>query len=230
MKQLLALLLLPFLSFSQQLQAVDFKSATGKITVNPIDKSLAGNVTYDFEVLKPVDTIYIDAHDMVFSNLKTDAANQQFIASGKQLKLIGKLKAGNHQLTFDYTANPRQTLYFTGSQTTNNLEIWTQGQGKYTSFWFPSFDDVNEKVIFSLSVAFDKNYEVISNGVLSDRTEKAGQYIWNYKMHSPMSSYLLMIAIGKYDKKHEIAASGIPLTMYLQPENATKFEPTYRYS
>src|SRR6187402_3563977 len=120
MKQLLALLL-PFFSFSQQIQSVDFKSASGKITVNPIEKSVAGTVTYDFEVLQPLDTIYIDAHDMVFSNLKTDAKSQQFVATTRQLKLIGSFKTGNHQLTFDYTAKPRQTLYFTGSEATANL-------------------------------------------------------------------------------------------------------------
>jgi aminopeptidase N len=40
-------------------------------------------------------------------------------------------------------------LYFVGSEAADDLQIWTQGQGKYTSNWFPSFDDVNEKVILT---------------------------------------------------------------------------------
>jgi aminopeptidase N len=35
-------------------------------------------------------------------------------------------------------------MYFVGSESNDNVQIWTQGQGKYTSHWFPSFDDVNE--------------------------------------------------------------------------------------
>ncbi|MGK4568096.1 hypothetical protein [Flavobacterium sp. 3HN19-14] len=66
MKHLTALLLLPFLSFSQQIQSVDFTSAIAKININPIEKYVSGTVAYDFEVLKSVDTIFIDAHDMTF--------------------------------------------------------------------------------------------------------------------------------------------------------------------
>jgi aminopeptidase N len=49
------------------------------------------------------------------------------------------------------------------------LQIWTQGQGRYTSNWFPSFDDVNEKMIFNLSISYDSSYQVISNGQLVEK-------------------------------------------------------------
>jgi aminopeptidase N len=44
-------------------------------------------------------------------------------------------------------------LYFVGSEAADDLQIWTQGQGKYTSNWFPSFDDVNEKSNFNIALA-----------------------------------------------------------------------------
>ncbi|MGK4568097.1 M1 family metallopeptidase [Flavobacterium sp. 3HN19-14] len=144
--------------------------------------------------------------------------------------MYGKFIPGKNKLTLKYIAKPKQTLYFTGSEATNNLEIWTQGQGKYTSYWFPSFDDVNEKMTFGLSVTFDRNYAVISNGMLVDKTENGSEITWRYQMKNQMSSYLLMMAIGKYDKKEEKSTSGIPLEMYLQSEEKSKFEPTYRYS
>ena len=45
-----------------------------------------------------------------------------------------------------------------------------------------------------------------------------------------MSSYLLMLAIGKFGKYSQKSSSGIPLEMYLEPKDATKFEATYRDS
>jgi aminopeptidase N len=45
-----------------------------------------------------------------------------------------------------------------------------------------------------------------------------------------MSSYLLMLAIGKFDKKTAFSKSGIPLEMYYEPSTLDNFEPTYRYS
>ena len=49
-------------------------------------------------------------------------------------------------------------------------------------------------------------------------------------MQKPMSSYLVALAIGKYNKKVEYSKSGIPLEMYYYPENSLKVEPTYRYT
>jgi aminopeptidase N len=34
---------------------------------------------------------------------------------------------------------PKQALYFVGSERDDDLQIWTQGQGKYTSNWFREF-------------------------------------------------------------------------------------------
>ena len=45
-----------------------------------------------------------------------------------------------------------------------------------------------------------------------------------------MSSYLLMLAIGKYEKQKQFSYSGIPLEMYYEPKDEPRFEPTYRYS
>lgn len=217
-------------TFAQQTQFVDFKSVLGKIAVNPIEKIVSGDVDYIFDVLKSIDTIKIDAQNMEFSNLKLNGKAINYRNTQKQLQIIFPFKKGKNNLTFQYSAKPKQTMYFVGSEANDNLQIWTQGQGKYTSHWFPSFDDVNEKVIFNLSIAFNKNYQVISNGVLKSKAELDGLSLWQYQMQKPMSSYLLMLAVGKFDKQIQKSNSGIPLEMYLESKDSAKFEPTYRNS
>lgn len=217
-------------AFAQQTQFVDFKSVLGKIAINPTEKMVSGDVIYDFEVLKPIDTIKIDAQNMTFSNIKVNGNSISFLNTTKQLQLIFPFKKGKNKLTFEYSAKPKQTMYFVGSEENNNLEIWTQGQGKYTSHWFPSYDDVNEKVVFNLNIVFNKDYRVISNGLLQFKSELDGLCVWNYRMQKPMSSYLLMLAIGKYDKISQKSKSGIPLELYIEPKEVSKFEPTYRNS
>ena len=152
--------------FAQQSQFVDFKSVLGKIAINPTSRTISGEVKYEFEVLKSIDTIKIDAQNMVFSNLKMNGKEIKYYNTQKQLQLIFPFKKGKNNLTFQYSATPKQTLYFVGSEEKDNLQIWTQGQGKYTSHWFPSFDDLNEKVIFNLNIVCNKEYQVISNGKL----------------------------------------------------------------
>jgi aminopeptidase N len=223
-------LLISTVVFAQQTKSVDFKSVYGQLTINPVEKSVSGAVRYWFTVLKPIDTIKIDAQNMTFSEVELNEMKIQFTTNGKQLLLIYPFKKGKNTLSFEYKAIPKQTLYFVGSEATNNLQIWTQGQGKYTSNWFPSFDDVNEKLIFNLEVVFDSNYQVISNGILQNKVNHDHSIYWKYVMQKPMSSYLLMLAIGKFDKRMEFSKSGIPLEMYYEPNTSAKFEPTYRYS
>ena len=216
--------------FAQQTDFVDFKSVLGKIAINPNERAVSGDVHYNFDVLKPIDTIKLDAQNMTFSNLKLNGKKINFVNTQKQLQIVSSFKKGKNILTFHYLAKPKQTMYFVGSEEKDNLQIWTQGQGKYTSHWFPSFDDVNEKVIFNLNITFKKEYEVISNGKLESRSDSDAVAVWAYRMQNPMSSYLLMLAIGKYEKQTQLSHSGIPLEMYYDPKDKSRFEPTYRYS
>ena len=62
------------------------------------------------------------------------------------------------------------------------------------------------------------------------KREKPTYNLWEFDMQKPMSSYLVALVIGKYDKKVEYSKSGIHLEMYYYQEDSLKFEPTYRYS
>jgi aminopeptidase N len=217
-------------AFAQQTQSVDFKSVDGKITINPSEKSVSGSVSYWFDVLKTIDTIKIDAQNMEFSEVELNDKKLHFNREGKQLLLIYPFKKGKNKVSFNYVAKPKQALYFVGSEEKDNLQIWTQGQGKYTSNWFPSFDDVNEKLVFNMEITFNGQYQVISNGVLKEKVISDEVARWNYVMQNPMSSYLLMVAIGKFDKHSQISKSGTSLEFYLENKDVAKFEPTYRYS
>lgn len=225
----LFLLLFSF-SFAQQTPKVDFKTVHATLQPNAIEKSISGEVNYQFEVLKAIDTIAIDAIKMDFSNVKINGKTVNFKNSGKALQLFEGFKKGKNTLTFSYKATPKQTLYFIGEPSTDSGQVWTQGQGKYTSHWLPSFDDVNEKVIFNLSVSFDSHFSILSNGKLKNGKIIGNLKTLNYQMSKPMSSYLVMLAIGNFTKQTAKTKSGTPLEFYLDHKDADKFETTYKYT
>ena len=222
------LLLIPSLLLAQQNAKVDFKIANSNLNLNFDKQAVVGTISYEFEVKSSIDTIRIDAVNMNFTNVKINNKEVVFKNSRKELQLYKGYKKGKNRLTFNYEATPKQTLYFVGEG--EGKQIWTQGQGKYTSHWFPSFDDENEKVIFNNTITFASDFEVVSNGILLEKTTKDSLTTWNYEMSHPMSSYLLMMAIGKFEKQTVKTASGTPLEFYIMPEDVAKFEPTYRYS
>lgn len=219
--------------FAQQTKQVDFVKCSANLYPSAETKSISGSITYEFKVKQSIDTIKIDAKNMDFSDVRINDKSVKFKNSGRTLALFEGFQRGKNKLTFSYSAKPKQTLYFTGVG--ENLQIWTQGQGKYTSHWLPSFDDVNEKVIFNLSVKFQNKLNIISNGVFKNVNHKRNGYengfsTYNFQMKKPMSSYLVMLAIGNFTKQKAITKSGTPLEFYLDTNDYSKFEPTYRYS
>jgi aminopeptidase N len=215
--------------YSQQYKSVDFKSVHARLEFDVPAKKVMGSVVFNFEVLTDVDTIYIDAQNMQFYDVRVNAKKKTgWVASAKQLKLFKGYKKGKNTLEFDYIAQPRQALYFVKDGDYD--QIWTQGQGKYTSHWLPSFDDVNEKLVFNISVKYQPGYTVLSNGRLEVNAANNDTQTWDYRMDKPMSSYLAMLAIGKYKEQKETSSTGTPLEFYLRTDDTQKMVPTYSYS
>lgn len=217
-------------AFAQNPKNVDFKTLDAQLDFDYTQKSVSGSVLYTFEISgdKP-DTVYIDAQNIRFENVKVNGKKKTgWMATNKLLKLYKGFKKGKNKLEITYSATPKQTLYFV--QDGDDHQIWTQGQGKYTSHWLPSFDDVNEKLIFGITATYDKSYMLLSNGTLKDTVTKGDKKTWRYKMDRPMSSYLAMVAIGKFHRWNMQSFGGTPIELYLREKDTAKFLPTYRYT
>lgn len=218
----------------QHQDKVDFEHASASITIDPYSKKIEGQAIYTLKVLQKVDSVFLDAKNMEFSFVRLNGKKVKSSHTGNTISIKKKLKKGkSYEVSLSYATTPQQAVYFMGwdrGDETDNRQIWTQGQGKYTSHWLPSFDDMNEKLEFDLNIIFDTTYEVIANGKLKGVKEINGLKEWSFDMQRPMSSYLLAFAIGDYVKKEEVSTSGIPLEMYYYPADSLKVEPTYRYT
>ena len=212
-----------------QVGIVDFKTIKATLEPNLETKGISGMVQVFFTIEQDVDSVFLDAKEMTIT--KSDP-NIVTAATATQIILESDFKMGEqYSVNFEYTTIPKQTLYVVNDGV--DTQIWTQGQGKYTSHWLPSIDDMNDKIEFDLSIIAPSTHTVIANGQLINK-EPIGKakekVIWNYDMTNPMSSYLVAFASGLFDKKEEQSASGVPLTLYYKPEALDKVEATYRYS
>jgi len=235
MKSIYCFLFLFYSAFlcAQQTNYVDFKTASADLIINPEEKSLSGKVEYTFDILKAVDSIFIDSRNLSYKTLFLNDKELNYYTENDKLWILYDFSVSkNNVLSIKYEASPKKAMYFVGWDNAAPDQVWTQGQGKYTSNWLPSFDDVNEKVEFDLKIQSKKPYQVIANGKLLDleRLDHSDYYVWHYDMKKPMSSYLLALAIGKYNKKVEHSKGGTPLEMYYYPGDSSKVEPTYRYT
>jgi aminopeptidase N len=64
--------------------------------------------------------------------------------------------------------------------------------------WYPCNDRPADKASYQISVTTPSAYAVVAGGRLLTRTTKASTTTWVYEQSAPTSSYLVGLAIGKY--------------------------------
>ncbi|MFK7049955.1 M1 family metallopeptidase [Flavobacterium davisii] len=242
----LLFLLFSITLWGQSRPNVDFISLNAELSPAFETKSISGTCEYLLQVNRKVDSIKIDAINMAFEEVQINEKTVKYKNTNKSIVFFEGYKIGKNIIRFKYQATPKQTMYFvdmgkdSNGLSSNyhqdneyrNYQIWTQGQGKYTSHWLPSFDNVNEKLIFNLSICAQPFYEVISNGILKKVIQpglKANKK-WEYKMKKPMSSYLVMLAIGGFGHKKIKSKKGKNIFLYYKNEDQNKLDYTYKYS
>ncbi|MGA8854233.1 MAG: M1 family metallopeptidase [Christiangramia sp.] len=231
------ILVFPFILLAQnssQIEKFDFKNIQARVKIHPEQKKVEGHVQYRFEVLAQTDTLFIDGRKMGFSDVSLNSDKVEFYRDDKGIYIISDfLPSKSNDLELSYSVNPDSGMYFINWEFPelgeSEKQVWTQGQGKYTSTWFPSFDDQEEKVEFDMEFEFPAGYNLISNGIL-ENSEKINDstMLWRFDMEKPMSSYLLAVAAGKYNSKTETSESGDEIQLYYLPEDSLMLEPTYR--
>ena len=221
---IIQLLLIGFYSNAQQTETVDFIKIEATIEPIALEKKIIAKASYTFKSLKQNDSIYLDAVGIIL--LKVNSKNNISISSvNKKIWLVSNFKPNTtYTVSFNYEVTPRKALYFTGDQ------IWTQGQGKYTSNWLPSLDDMNDKIEFDLTINVPSHKTVIANGKLLKVDKKGSLNSWEFDMLHPMSSYLVAFAVGDFKKKTFNSTSGIPIELNINSLDIDKIEPTYRYT
>jgi len=93
---LFSLLLVSF-SFAQQTDKVDFIKCDASVAPYASEKSIYGDVIYEFKVKKTIDTIKIDAINMEFSGVMINGKSVKFKNSGKTLDLFEGYKKGKNR-------------------------------------------------------------------------------------------------------------------------------------
>ncbi|MGB0402503.1 MAG: M1 family metallopeptidase [Salibacteraceae bacterium] len=119
------------------------------------------------------------------------------------------------ELIIDYTAKPNSNvdkggraitsakgIYFINptNETPNKpQQIWTQGETDFSSCWFPTLDEPNQKTTQEIKLTVKEEYQTLSNGILEFSTLNGDGTRTDYwlqdKAHSP---YLFMLAIGDF--------------------------------
>ena len=131
--------------------------------------------------------------------------------------------------------------------------VYSQGESDYNSYWFPCHDYPNDKLTTELIVTVDSTYEVCSNGRLESKKpaapaplkpvtgdaavngdpatskEPAARTTWHWLQDKPHVTYLVMVAIGKYDVVDvNEGGKGVPMPVYGPPGSADELKKLFK--
>jgi aminopeptidase N len=190
----------------------------------------ASRVYIDIEVLEPTDTITLNAADLEIHSVSIAALGPDGrpAPAGTSTRNIGldadkqtatfrfpeRLPTGRHQLTIDYSGkiNTQASGLFAldyDSPEGKKRALYTQFEAPDARRFFPGWDEPQFRTPYNLSVTVPANQMAVSNmpqaGV---QNHSDGTKTVTFQQTPSMSSYLLFVAAGEFDRITATAQGG----------------------
>jgi aminopeptidase N len=123
----------------------------------------------------------------------------------------------------------RTDFHGLGWHTRKDGQVWTMQEpfGAYT--WYPVNDQPSDKAYYDLRVDVPGKWVGVSNGELVKRRSRDGRTITRFHNHAPMSSYLMTLAIGPYQRHRQTGPHGLPMSYWL-PEGSPRLLRPLRHT
>lgn len=163
----------------------------------------------------PLKYVY-DGKKLIITLNKTYTRNDEYKIYIDYVGMPDKLTVGGSA-----AINSDKGLYFInkgGKNPNKPRQIWTQGETESNCSWLPTINGPQEKHTQELFITVPDQYVTLSNGLLKFSTVNPdGTRTDAWKQELPHSTYLSMMAIGKYavvkDKWRDMEVS-----YYVEPE------------
>ncbi len=181
----------------------------------------AGSVVIDIEVLQQTDSITLNAAGLAIQSVAlTDSADKNFqgqasLDPGKEtatIKFSSSLATGRCRLSIGYTGKINQQangLFALDYDTPEGRKraLFTQFEAADARRFMPCWDEPSFRAAFDLRVTVPSGQTAIGNMPQSSRIEKQdGASEVTFATTPSMSSYLLFLAVGEFDRITTTAA------------------------
>lgn len=213
-----------------------------ELNFNLSNQTVAGKATLKLKPFAdPITNVHLDAqgfellHVAELKGKDTVNLNYSYKEQVIQINLAATKSVSDTFLVYiDYIAKPNQIkgqggkaitdnkgLYFInpdGKDPNKPTQIWTQGETRHNSCWFPTIDEPAEKHTSEFFITIPENWVSLSNGLLiSSKPATKGFKTDYWKQNLPHSTYLSMLAIGDF-KITKDSWRGKEVSYYLEPD------------
>lgn len=81
--------------------------------------------------------------------------------------------------------------------------------------WFPGSDHPSDKATFTITATVPAGLTAVANGELISTTDGPSTTTFTWEMDEPMATYLVVLAVGDYDRVEQAGPPGIELRDYV---------------
>ena len=175
-----------------------------ELSVDFQKKGISGSCTLEIEPILPdLRTAHIDACELEIKSCSVDGAKVEFEYDNAVLTVPLLGKSGSHSVRVDYSATPKEGLYFTAPDAEHperEVQAWTHNEPESARFWFPCHDHPTDKSSSEMVIRVPKGFRVISNGRLASEKEEGDTVVFHWKEDTPHSTYLTSFVAGKFGR------------------------------
>jgi aminopeptidase N len=221
--------------------AVDALHYKFAVTIDEASPHIDGQADATFRLVAPVDGIDLDligangGRGMTVTAVTRAGAPVNFTHAANRLRLSvpNDVRPGD-EITY--------TIAYGGTPA-NGLQVFTNRHGERVLFsegwpngarhWLPLIDHPYDKATSEMIVTASAKWQVVSNGVLVEEVDVAGdRRRTHWKQSVPIASWLFAIGIARFDAHHAGLVQGVPLQTWAFPEDRAAarlvFEDTAR--
>ncbi|XP_036887781.1 glutamyl aminopeptidase [Sturnira hondurensis] len=211
------------------------------LEVKPVmeEDTYTGNVTIEINVTKATRYLWLHLRDTKISQLPVlrrpsgtqvtvqrcfEYKKQEYVVVEAEEELAPSGSEGLYRLTMNFAGwlngslvGFYRTTYVEKGQTKSIAATDHEPTDARKSF--PCFDEPNKKATFTISIIHTKDYKALSN--MPVEKEESVDDNWTrttFQKSVPMSTYLVCFAVHQFDYVRRMSKRGIPLTVYVQPE------------
>jgi len=201
-----------------------------KLTVNPANYFISGDVTTYYKAEQNMNTVTFDMVDeLIVSSVKQRNTNLTFTQNGTD-ELVINLPATQNtnvldSLTIVYAGTPPDDSDGFNTYTHNGTPgLYTLSEPFGARDWWPCKQDLNDKIDnIDVYITAPSQYTSVSNGLqLSAITNTNGTKTTRFHHGYPIPAYLIAIAVTNYNiftQQAGTAPNTFPIVNYLYPEN-----------
>jgi len=187
------------------------------ITIRPDAEKLTftGQARIELTVVKPTRRIVLNAADLTFGKVSLtgqDVAPKIVLDEAQQTAAFvfpKALAAGRHTLAIDYSGKIYQqasglfALDYQDDDGTKHRALFTQFENSDARRFAPMWDEPGVKSVFALTVEAPAGQMAVSNMPGTDETASGGVKRVRFADSPKMSSYLLFMALGDFERVHK---------------------------